>query len=184
MAWAYSVPVSSPAERLVLVTYAWRAGAKLRAWPGLDRLLTDTRLHRETISKARRALEHRGYLRDTGERRHYAAVYELGLSSEHLPERPHIQPEGNAEKPANPHGVAAIKCGNPDEDMSGKPRTTPLSDSEQSMNSSSAQAREPAQRGEASRTEQAKRVEGFASPIDLPRRAYPELAAILPPAAK
>ncbi len=168
----------------MLVAYAWRAGAKLQAWPGLDQLVTDTGLHRDTLSKARKALVKRGHLRDTGERKHYAAVYELGFKE--MLKNQQISSSRNAEKPTDVSADEEKKSGNTDEEMSEKRQITPITDFKQSMNSSSAQAREHAQGADAPTPEQPNdtgvRVQrGLESPIEMLRRTMPELANILPP---
>jgi hypothetical protein len=174
MTLAWSVPVDTAPERLVLVAYAWRAGAKLIAWPSLDQLVQDTRLYRESISVARRALVcHHSYLADTGQRRGKSgrvAVYRLTLNERQLPP---IKPDESAAKAAHS-----------DDEMSGfnrsnerqLPQTIPIIDFEQSMNSSGAQAREHDQGGEAPDPEQIQGSDDLPPP---PERGTPEQIARL-----
>lgn len=104
--------MGSPAERLVLAAYAYRAGAKLVAWPGLETLAADTALYRETITAARRELVKVGHLIDTGQRRgHFGrvAVFRLNFNER---QKPHL--------PADQSAAKAAHCG---DEMSGKSRT-------------------------------------------------------------
>lgn len=188
MRWAFTVPVDNAAQRSVLTAYAWRAGPKLLAWPGLEQLEEDTRHYRETISIARRALVGYGYLVDTGERRGISGrvhVYRLDVTN--MRQKPLIDPVDKSDQSA----ANAAHCG---EAISGfsrrdkrqKPQTIPISEFELvNEHVQRAQAREHVQGAEAPPTEQVQgktpRGDGLESPIDQLRRSWPHLANILPP---
>jgi pyocin large subunit-like protein len=155
MSLAFAVPVDTAAERIVLVTYAWRAGGKLIAWPGLDQLEADTRLYRETITAARRALVDHGYLIDTGKRqgkRGRTVVYRLNLR-----QLPHSSPPQSAAYAAD---IEDPICGFSDTNARQMPHRTvrqmPQKNliSEQSIEQFSAQAREQVQAQSAATPEQ------------------------------
>ncbi len=184
MDWAWTVPIDSSPERVVLAAYAWRAGAKLIAWPGLDQLVADTSLYRETVSTARKGLVRHGYLVDTGQRRGYSGrvtVYRLDVTNRRG--KPLIE---SVDKRAQ----SAAKAANYTPDTGGKSREEerqmppsdergkPLQNYELNnpLNSSSAQAREQDQVA----PNDSMRIEGLESPIDKIRRTMPNLAHILP----
>ena len=47
--WAWTAPVDSASERLVLLSLADRAGEEHTAWPSIARLENDTKLNRKTV---------------------------------------------------------------------------------------------------------------------------------------
>jgi hypothetical protein len=68
MAWAFSVALDLPAERLVLATYALHADAQQRACLSHAQIRAHTKLDRKTIMKAVRRLVERGLLSTTATR--------------------------------------------------------------------------------------------------------------------
>lgn len=67
--WAWTAPVDSASERLVLLSLADRAGEEHTAWPSIARLENDTKLNRKTVQKVIADLIEKGLLADTGERK-------------------------------------------------------------------------------------------------------------------
>lgn len=67
--WAWTAPVDSASERLVLLSLADRAGEEHTAWPSIARLENDTKLNRKTVQKVIADLIEKGLVADTGERK-------------------------------------------------------------------------------------------------------------------
>lgn len=188
--WAWTVPVHTPAQRLVLVAYgnAHRKGSRV-AWLGLDRLTDETLLDRKTASAARLALTDHpdhgqlGYLSDTGARRGTTgkvAVFRLNFERTmplgNDPENGPIEPVDNAAQPSrkrdDSNGAIVPKTeGNSPENGP----TTPLSDSEPVPEPVQALARASQDQGEEPHIEPGPRVEGFEHPIEKIRRQHPHM---------
>ncbi len=49
--WAWTAPVKTSAQRLVLLSLADRAGEQHTAWPSMERLAADTVLNLKTVKK-------------------------------------------------------------------------------------------------------------------------------------
>jgi Helix-turn-helix domain len=65
--WAWSLQDITATEKLVLLSYADRAGETMEAWPGKERLILDTCLSHNTIDKVIKSLVKKGYMIQTGE---------------------------------------------------------------------------------------------------------------------
>lgn len=66
--WAWTAPVKTSAQRLVLLSLADRAGEEHTAWPSIERLAADTVLDKKTVQKVILELMNLGLVLDTGER--------------------------------------------------------------------------------------------------------------------
>ena len=91
--WAWRQKTNTPAQKLVLLSLADRAGEDHTCYPSIDRLVRDTQLNRKTVLGGLKALIEQGLIRDTGERkgstRRVVAYQLVGVSSRH------DQPENN-----------------------------------------------------------------------------------------
>ena len=67
--WAWSAPVESSAQRLVLLAYADRADENHESYPGLERVELDTCLNIKTVQTTVTRLIEIGLLFDTGKRK-------------------------------------------------------------------------------------------------------------------
>ncbi len=66
--WAWTAPVKTSAQRLVLLSLADRAGEEHTAWPSIERLAADTVLDKKTVQKVILELMNLGLVSDTGNR--------------------------------------------------------------------------------------------------------------------
>ncbi len=66
--WAWTAPVNTSAQRLVLLSLADRAGEQHTAWPSMERLAADTVLNLKTVKKVVNELIEIGLILDTGKR--------------------------------------------------------------------------------------------------------------------
>jgi pyocin large subunit-like protein len=66
--WAWSAPVTSSAQRLVLLSMADRAGEDMTAFPSMQRISADTVLDIKTVKKVVAELIEMGLINDTGRR--------------------------------------------------------------------------------------------------------------------
>lgn len=66
--WKITKPLLTATEKLILLSYADRAGEDHEAWPSNKRLVLDTCLDTKTISTAIESLVQKGYLIDTDKR--------------------------------------------------------------------------------------------------------------------
>lgn len=66
--WAWTAPVKTSAQRLVLLSLADRAGEQHTAWPSMERLAADTVLNLKTVKKVVNELIKIGLILDTGKR--------------------------------------------------------------------------------------------------------------------
>ncbi|WP_335961690.1 helix-turn-helix domain-containing protein [Acinetobacter haemolyticus] len=66
--WAWTAPVQTSAQRLVLLSLADRAGEQHTAWPSMERLAADTVLNLKTVKKVVTDLIRLGLVLDTGKR--------------------------------------------------------------------------------------------------------------------
>ena len=66
--WAWTAPVKTSAQKLVLLSLADRAGEHHTAWPSIDRLAKDTALNEKTVQKVILELMRLGLIIDTGDR--------------------------------------------------------------------------------------------------------------------
>lgn len=66
--WAWTAPVNTSAQRLVLLSLADRAGEQHTAWPSMERLAADTVLNLKTVKKVVNELIKIGLILDTGKR--------------------------------------------------------------------------------------------------------------------
>lgn len=171
--FAFTVPVASPAERAVVLSYAVRAGAKETAWPSLDQLADDTGgYYRETLTAARRALVQRNVLVDTGERRGQSgrvAVYRVNVR-----QKPQILPvDKTAESAAlAAHSDPAIS-GNCRSDVRQKPQ---IDERQKPHGSYSVNLlNEQVQGRDAPESEQVQRIAGLETAADKVRRSFPTL---------
>ena len=67
--WAWTVPVKSSAQRLILLSLADRAGEDHKCYPSNKRLAEDTVLNIKTVQKVVNELIELGLVSDTGERK-------------------------------------------------------------------------------------------------------------------
>lgn len=67
--WAWSAPVKSSAQRLVLLSLADRAGEEHKCYPSNKRIASDTVLNPKTVQKVVNELIELGFVFDTGERK-------------------------------------------------------------------------------------------------------------------
>jgi len=75
--WAWSLQNITSCEKLILLSYADRAGESMEAWPSKRRLELDTCLSHNSIDKALKSLSKKGYIVKTGEVRNQVPVYRL-----------------------------------------------------------------------------------------------------------
>ena len=66
--WAWTAPVDTSSERLILLSLADRAGEDHTAWPSTERLMMDTKLNLKTVKDVIARLIVKGFLEDTGRR--------------------------------------------------------------------------------------------------------------------
>lgn len=66
--WAWTAPVETSTQRLVLLSLADRAGEQHTAWPSIERLSKDTALNEKTVQKVILELIGLGLVIDTGDR--------------------------------------------------------------------------------------------------------------------
>ena len=82
--WAWGLQGLSPSEKLVLLSFADRAGETHEAWPSRSRLLLDTGITRKTLNKVLSSLQEKGFIIKTGEKRRQVYVYRLiGVTDRH-----------------------------------------------------------------------------------------------------
>ena len=82
--WAWGLQGLSPSEKLVLLSFADRAGETHEAWPSWSRLLLDTGITRKTLNKVLCSLQEKGHILKTGEKRRQVYVYRLmGITDRH-----------------------------------------------------------------------------------------------------
>ena len=176
MTWAWTVPVETAAQRSVLTAYAWRAGSRLIAWPGLEQLSRDTMMHSDTISAARRRVVQFGYLVDTGQRKGMSGrvtVYRLAVAN--------TQGNRGIQSPGKSGYSSPQTPRKTDRDTPENPATdTPENRGQnyelnKSMNSSARDARERAQPEERQPLEPAQRAVEIETAMDKVRRAFPNL---------
>lgn len=67
--WAWKADIESSSERLILLSFADRAGEDHTAWPSTARLQKDTKLDLKTVKKIVNQLIEKGFIEDTGERK-------------------------------------------------------------------------------------------------------------------
>ncbi len=77
MRWAWKLQEISPTEKLILLSLADRAGETHEAWPSWRRLQLDTLLSRNTIAKNLSALQAKGLILNTGQKKGQVIVYRL-----------------------------------------------------------------------------------------------------------
>jgi hypothetical protein len=75
--WAWSQRDVTPSEKLILLSYADRAGETHEAWPSWSRLIIDTGLDRKTIYYGLTSLQKKGKMIKTGEKKRQVYVYKL-----------------------------------------------------------------------------------------------------------
>ncbi len=75
--WAWSQTDVTSTEKLILLSYADRAGETHEAWPAWSRLSLDTSLNRKTIIKGLKSLELKGKIIKTGRIIDQVHVYRL-----------------------------------------------------------------------------------------------------------
>ncbi|MQW91962.1 helix-turn-helix domain-containing protein [Acinetobacter wanghuae] len=66
--WAWTAPVNTSSQRLVLLSLSDRAGEEHTAWPSMERLAADTVLNLKTVKKVVNELISLGLVIDTGKR--------------------------------------------------------------------------------------------------------------------
>jgi len=87
--WAWSQRDVTPTEKLILLSYADRAGETHEAWPSWSRLILDTGLDRKTIYYGLGSLQKKGKMIKTGEKKGQVYVYRLiGVTSRESNELP------------------------------------------------------------------------------------------------
>ena len=82
--WAWSLQGLSPTEKLVLLSFADRAGETHEAWPSWSRLILDTGITRKTLNKVLNSLQEDGHIIKTGDKKRQVYVYRLmGIPERH-----------------------------------------------------------------------------------------------------
>ena len=82
--WAWSLQGLSPTAKLVLLSFADRAGETHEAWPSWSRLILDTGITRKTLNKVLNSLQEDGHIIKTGEKKRQVHVYRLiGIADRH-----------------------------------------------------------------------------------------------------
>ncbi len=80
--WAWSQRDVTPTEKLILLSYADRAGETHEAWPSWSRLILDTGLDRKTIYYGLASLQKKGKMIKTGDKKGQVYIYRLiGVTS-------------------------------------------------------------------------------------------------------
>lgn len=75
--WAWSQSNITSTEKLILLSYADRAGESMEAWPSKKRLERDTCLCFNSIDKGIKSLTRKGLMVKTGEEKNQVPVYRL-----------------------------------------------------------------------------------------------------------
>lgn len=75
--WAWSIQDITPPEKIVLLSFADRAGEEHTAWPSWSRLMVDTCLSRKTLHKVLLSLQEKGLIIKTGDTIRQVHVYKL-----------------------------------------------------------------------------------------------------------
>jgi hypothetical protein len=111
--WAWSLQDITSTEKLILLSYADRAGESMEAWPSKKRLERDTCLCFNAVDKGLKSLVKKGYLVKTGEVKKQVPVYRLiGVKaredSPKMPNKktppPNISPPNNGGSPPPKYG--------------------------------------------------------------------------------
>ncbi len=100
--WAWTQRDVTPSEKLILLSYADRAGETHEAWPSWNRLIEDTGLDRKTIYYSLLSLQKKGKIIKTGEKKKRVYVYRLiGVEGREQQSYPHSSNNGTIRNKSN-----------------------------------------------------------------------------------
>ena len=75
--WAWKIQNVTPTEKLILLSFADRAGESHESWPSWKRLELDTCISRKTIHKSLKSLQSKGLMIKTGDKKGQVFIYRL-----------------------------------------------------------------------------------------------------------